>query len=51
MEIEYYYTCKKCKNKFGEVAKKEKDISAVECPYCNSEVKLDLINDGFRINF
>lgn len=53
MEIEYYYTCKnkECRYKFGEVAKKGKDIEDVKCSICNSEVSLDLIKDGFRINF
>ena len=53
MEVEYYYTCKdkECRQKFGEVAKKEKDIEDVKCPTCNSEVSLDFINKGFRINF
>jgi len=53
MEIEYYYTCKskECGQKFGEVAKKGKDIEDVKCSICNSEVSLDFINEGFRINF
>ena len=50
MEVEYYYTCKG-NMKFGEVAKKGKDIKDVKCPICNSEVSLDFINKGFRINF
>ena len=58
MEVEYYYTCKGNMKgfegynmKFGEVAKKGKDIKDVKCPICNSEVSLDFINKGFRINF
>jgi len=53
MEIEYYYTCKnkECGHKFGEVAKKGKDIKDVKCPICNSEVSLDFFDKGFRINF
>ena len=53
MEVEYYYTCKnkECGQKFGEVAKKEKNIEDVKCSICNSEASLDFINKGFRINF
>ena len=51
MELELNYTCKKCRQKLGQVLTKDSKKEDVICPSCSNKMTLDLINDGFRINF
>ena len=51
MELELNYICKKCRQKLGQVSTKDSKKDGVICPSCGNKMTLDLISDGFRINF